>query len=190
MCPPPPTINLFAISRVFVRFSPNLLTFPKILLRIIWYHNQYYFGLILKGGNKHTRTLNNTEWGPGVNYAVFQDFFYHGGTDDRAQNGWNVIFYISSIGPTTLRNLNHLLSPFFSKRLSSERVAPKFFVQSHIQIYVLYSIRNSNLSAPVAPEDKVKISSNFAQLIIISGKFWDHRPGTTNRLTRGAFDKP
>ena len=32
---PLPTINLFATPRVFVRFSPNLVTFPKILLQII-----------------------------------------------------------------------------------------------------------------------------------------------------------
>ena len=31
----PRTINLFATPRVFVRFSSNLVTFPRILLKII-----------------------------------------------------------------------------------------------------------------------------------------------------------
>ena len=31
----PPAINMFAALRVFVRFSPNLVTFPIMLLQII-----------------------------------------------------------------------------------------------------------------------------------------------------------
>ena len=35
----PPTVSLFVTPRVFVRFPPNLGTFRRILLQIIWFHD-------------------------------------------------------------------------------------------------------------------------------------------------------